>query len=69
VTARRVALVAAAAAVVAMAAAFGIGAAILLLLVLVVVGGVVYSLATVGDWMQAWGRRAGDSEPRRRRDR
>jgi hypothetical protein len=63
---RTVALLVAAAAVVAVAVAFGIDAAILLLLLLVVVAGVVYSLATVGDWMQAWGRRSGDSERRRR---
>jgi hypothetical protein len=63
---RTVALLVAAAAVVAVAVAFGIDAAILLLVLLVVVAGVVYSLATVGDWMQAWGRRSGDSERRRR---
>ena len=63
---RTVALLVAAAAVVAVAVAFGIDAAILLLVLLVVVVGVVYSLATVGDWMQAWGRRSGDSERRRR---
>jgi hypothetical protein len=63
---RTVALLVAAAAVVAVAVAFGIDAAIPLLVLLVVVVGVVYSLATVGDWMQAWGRRSGDSERRRR---
>jgi hypothetical protein len=63
---RTVALLLAAAAVVAVGVGFGFDAAVLLLVLLIVVAGVVYSLATVGDWMQAWGRRSGESERRRR---
>jgi hypothetical protein len=63
---RTVVLLVATAAVVAVAVAFGIGAAVLLLVFLGLMAGVVYSLVTVGDWMQAWGRRSGDSGRRRR---
>jgi fatty acid desaturase len=63
---RRIVALLVALAALAMALAFGAGAAVLLVLAVAVIAGVVYSLATVGDWMQAWGRRAGDSERRQR---
>jgi preprotein translocase subunit SecY len=62
---RVVALVAVAAVLAAVAVAWGIGSAIVLLVLVVVMAGVVYSLATVGDWMHAWGRRSGDLDRRR----
>ncbi len=62
---RVVGLLGLAAVLAAVAVAWGLGSAILLLVLVVVMAGVVYSLATVGDWMQAWGRRSGDLDRRR----
>jgi hypothetical protein len=64
--ARTLALVVSGIAVVAVAVLFGIDWAAFVVLVLVVTGGFAYSAATIGDWIQAWGRRSGESSRRRR---
>ena len=50
----------------AIAVGFGVDWAAFVVLLLVVTGGFAYSAATIGNWIQAWGRRSGESSHRRR---